>query len=73
MAFERFVSAQDAAEFVGISRRLLLSLARSGIAGAYAIGTGQQRKIWVFKLSELSEAIDPKAQQRRMIHAGVSR
>ena len=55
---EPFVSAQEAAKFVGISRRLLTELARRGIAGAYPIGTGELRKTWVFRLSELAAAID---------------
>ena len=54
---EPFVSAQAAAEFIGINRRLLLALARKGIAGAYPLGTGVVRSIWVFRLSELSAAI----------------
>jgi hypothetical protein len=45
---EPFVSAQEAAKFVGISRRFLTELARRGIAGAYPIGTGELRKTWVF-------------------------
>jgi hypothetical protein len=57
---ERFVSAQAAAEFLSVPKRFLLSLARKGILGAYPIGTGEQRKTWVFKLSELSSAIAPK-------------
>jgi hypothetical protein len=57
---EPFVSAQVAAGFLGINRRFLLSLARRGIAGAYALGTGDFRKTWVFRLSELAAAIDPK-------------
>jgi Helix-turn-helix domain len=55
---EPFVSAQEAAKFVGISRRFLTELARRGIAGAYPIGTGELRKTWVFRLSELAAAID---------------
>ena len=54
---EPFVAAEVAADFIGIKRRFLLTLARRGIAGAYALGTGNLRKIWVFRLSELSEAI----------------
>jgi hypothetical protein len=54
---ESFVAAEVAADFIGIKRRFLLPLARRGIAGAYALGTGNLRKIWVFRLSELSEAI----------------
>ena len=55
---EPFVSAQEAAKFVGISRRFLTELARRGIAGACPIGTGELRKTWVFRLSELAAAID---------------
>jgi hypothetical protein len=57
MTLEPFVSATEAAKFLGISRRFLLSLARRGIAGSYAIG-GDQRHRWVFRLSELGIAID---------------
>jgi len=57
---EPFVSADEAAKFLGVNRRFLLSLARRGIAGAYALGTGDFRKTWVFRLSELASAIDPK-------------
>ncbi len=54
---EPFVSAAAAAKFLGISRGFLLSLARRGIGGSYAIG-GDQRHTWVFRLSELGIAID---------------
>ena len=54
---EPFVSAEEAASFLGVKRRFLLSLARRGIAGAYALGTGDFRKTWVFRLSELASAI----------------
>ena len=61
MNAEPFVSAQTAADFLSVSRRFLLSLARQGIAGAYPLGSGSGvRHIWVFRLSELSMAIDPK-------------
>ena len=55
---EPFVSAQEAARFIGIRRRFLLDLARHGITGAYPLGTGELRKTWVFRLSELAAAID---------------
>ena len=55
---EPFVSAQEAAKFIGIRRRFLLDLARHGITGAYPLGTGELRKTWVFRLSELAAAID---------------
>ena len=55
---EPYVSAEVAAKFLGnINRRFLLALARKGIAGAYPLGTGEFRKKYVFRLSELSEAI----------------
>lgn len=57
---ESFVSADEAAKFLSIDRRFLLSLARRGIAGAYALGTGERRKTWVFRLSELAGAIARK-------------
>jgi hypothetical protein len=50
---EPFVSADEAAQFLCVKRRYLLELARRGIAGAYAFGTGSKRKIWVFRFSEL--------------------
>ena len=51
---EPFVSADQAAQFLSVKRRHLLALARRGIAGAYALGTGTKRKTWVFRLSELA-------------------
>jgi hypothetical protein len=54
---ERFVSADEAARFLSVTRRYVLELARRGIAGAYSIGTGSQRKVWVFRLSELATAV----------------
>ena len=42
---EPFVSASEAALFLSIKRRYVLALARKGIAGAYAIGTGRMRKV----------------------------
>ena len=68
MPTEPFVCAEEAANFLAIKRRYLLVLARNGIAGAYALGTGKARRIWVFRLSELAAAIagknsDPKARE----------
>jgi len=54
---EPFVSADEAAQFLCVKRRYLLELARRGIAGAYPLGTGSKRKIWVFRLSELAASI----------------
>jgi hypothetical protein len=54
---EPFVSADAAARFLSVTRRHVLELARRGIAGAYAPGTGNERKLWVFRLSELAAAV----------------
>jgi hypothetical protein len=54
---EPFVSAEEAARFLSIGRRFLLSLARRGIAGAYPVGTGEYRRRWIFRLSELAAAV----------------
>ena len=66
MVQEPFVSAEEAAKFLGVKRRFLLAMARQGMAGAYALGTGGIRSIWVFRLSELAEAIGSK--QYHLIH-----
>jgi hypothetical protein len=55
---EPFVSAQEAAQFLSVKRRYLLELARKGLPGAYALGTGSKRKVWVFRLSELAAEIE---------------
>jgi hypothetical protein len=54
---EPFSSAQDTARFLCISRRHLLVMARRGMPGAYSLGTGSTRKLWVFRLSEVSQGI----------------
>jgi hypothetical protein len=63
MTPEPFVSAGEAANFLAVKRRYLLALARKGIAGAYALGTGMKRKTWVFRLSELASSVAGKKQQ----------
>jgi len=64
MTPEPFVSADHAAQFLCVKRRFLLELARRGIAGAYALGTGTKRKVWVFRLSELAASIERNETQR---------
>jgi hypothetical protein len=76
---EPFVSPDEAAQFLCVKRRYLLELARRGIAGAYPLGTGGKRKIWVFRLSELaasivrSESSIPKPQKPCTIGSGSPR
>lgn len=54
---EPFVSADKAAEFLSLSRDFVLVLARRGLAGSYPVGTGECRRRWIFRLSELAAAI----------------
>jgi hypothetical protein len=54
---EPFVSADEAARFVSVTRRELLAMARRGVRGAYPLDPTRKRKTWVFLLSELSAAI----------------
>jgi len=54
---EGFVDADKAAQFLGISRRHLLAMARRGLRGAYSFGTGRERRNWIFRLSELIDAV----------------
>jgi len=68
MSPEPYVSAEAAAQFLGVPRRFLLSLARKGISGSYAIGTGDFRKRWIFRLSELARAVDPARFSRPKTH-----
>jgi hypothetical protein len=56
---EPFVSAEGAATYLGITRRMLLAMARMGVPGAYAVGTGNVRKHWIFRISELTTAAAP--------------
>ena len=45
MAPEPFVPGQEAAKFVGISRCILIELARRVLPGSYPIGTGESRNL----------------------------
>jgi len=76
---EPFVSSDEAAQFLCVKRRYLLELARRGIAGAYPLGTGGKRKIWVFRLSKLAASVVrnetsiPKPQKPCTIRSGSPR
>jgi hypothetical protein len=76
---EPFVSADEAAQFLCGKRRYLLELSGRGIGGAYALGTGGKRKIWVFRLSELAASVVrnetsiPKPSKRCTIGSGSPR
>lgn len=54
---EPFVDVERAAEFLSVKPRFLLARARSGEVPAHPLGSGQ-RRIWRFRLSELSRALE---------------
>lgn len=56
---EFFVDASKGAAFLGLTRRRLLELARSGEIPGHPIGLGK-RRTWRFRLSELAEAVVAK-------------
>jgi hypothetical protein len=53
---ERFVDADAAAEFLSLTRRRVLELARARKLPAHPIGDGA-RRVWRFRLSEIAAAI----------------
>jgi hypothetical protein len=57
--FEPFVDAERASNFLAITKRRLLELARGGQVPAHPIGTGE-RKTWRFRLSELADSFESK-------------
>jgi excisionase family DNA binding protein len=54
---EPFVTANEVAEHLRISRRQVLEMARKNQLPAHPICFGRQRKIWRFKLTEIDQAI----------------
>jgi predicted DNA-binding transcriptional regulator AlpA len=56
---EPFVDAERAASFLAMSRKTLLAKSRSGHLPGHPIGPGP-RKIWRFRLSELSRWLVPE-------------
>jgi hypothetical protein len=56
---ERFVNADTAAQFLGITRHALLQKARAGKIPGHPLDPSAQKKEWRFKLSELDRFIAP--------------
>ena len=54
---ERFVDANTAAEFLGITRRTLLQKVRIGRIPGHALDPDAKKKEWRFKLSELDRLL----------------
>ena len=51
---EYYVSATEAGKFLGIHRRTVMHMARSGAIPAHPLGNGS-RRMWRFLLSELDD------------------
>jgi excisionase family DNA binding protein len=66
---EPFVDADTAADFLSVTRRRVLEMARAKEIPAHPIGCGN-RKTWRFRLSELADAVvtkpvrDPRSKAR---------
>lgn len=54
--FEPYVDAGTVAQFLAITRRQVLELARSGKIPSHPL-LGSRRKVWRFKLSEVDAAV----------------
>jgi hypothetical protein len=57
---EGFVDADEAAKFLFLTRRRILELARGGKLPGHPIGDGA-RRVWRFRLSELTAAVTASA------------
>jgi hypothetical protein len=54
--FEQFVDADEAGNFLCLTRRRVLELARAGKLPGHPIGDGA-RRVWRFRLSEVADAV----------------
>jgi hypothetical protein len=54
---EPFVSAHQAAAFLSLKREYLIALARKGLIKSHTLKTGENRRIWLFRISELVSAL----------------
>ena len=60
MTPEPFVDATAVAQFLSITRRQVLELARAGKLPAHPL-FGRRRKVWRFKLSEIDQSVSSSA------------
>jgi excisionase family DNA binding protein len=56
-SLERFVDANTAAKFLGITRRTLLHKVRAGKIPGHALDPDAKKREWRFKLSELDRLL----------------
>jgi len=60
---EPYVTADDMAEHLKITRRQVLEMTRKGLIPAHALGVGEHRRVWRYKISEVEAAIASNARQ----------
>jgi excisionase family DNA binding protein len=68
MTPEPYVTADDIAEHLKITRRQVLEMTRRGIIPAHPLGAGEHRRVWRFKISELEAAIASGARKPSASH-----
>jgi len=54
---EPYVTADDLAAHLKITRRQVLEMTRRGLIPAHPLGIGECRKVWRYKVSEVESAI----------------
>ena len=57
MILEPYVTADDIAEHLKITRRQVLEMTRRGLVPAHPLGVGKYRRVWRYKISEVESAI----------------
>ena len=57
MTPEPYVTADDVAEHLKITRRQVLEMTRRGLLPASPLGVGEHRRVWRYKLNEVEAAI----------------
>lgn len=60
---EHFVTADDIAAHLKITRRQVLEMTRRGLIPAHALGVGEHRRVWRYKISEVEAAIASNVQR----------
>jgi hypothetical protein len=60
---ESFVDAATVARFLAITRRQVLEMTRKGIIPAHPLGTGTNRRVWRYKLSEVNATVVSDARE----------
>ena len=60
---EPFVTADDLAAHLKITRRQVLEMTRRGLIPAHPLGIGKCRRVWRYKISEVEAAIASDARK----------